>query len=212
MPVQIQSIVSNPAGIDKMKKLERVLGTSIARALNRTTEKTKTESARRILRQIRVKPSDLSGARAKLTLGNKAHKDRLRATLNAESRPRSLANFIVRVLPKGRGVVVSVKRSKVITIKRAFLTKLRGYGGSTEDRFANYGLAIRLRPGETVNSRRWEQNTTKDGRTLLYGPSVQQTFLDNQRNGVAKDVSKRYVQDTFEKEFDRNLKFLGTKG
>ncbi len=208
MPVQIQSIVNDKGGMKALDTLGKGLPRIIARSLNRTAERGRTESKRRIMRQVRIRPSDID---AKLTQGGKARNDRLRATLNAVSRPRSLANYVVRVLSGARGVVVSVKRGKVITIRRAFLTKLKGYGGRTDGRFGNVGLAIRLKKGESINSQRWEQNTTKDGRTLLYAPSTQQTFLDNQRNGVAKDISKEFIPNTFEKEFDRNLKRMAIK-
>ena len=83
-------------------------------------------------------------------------------------------------------------------MKRAFLIKLNKGGGQTDTQF-NAGLAIRLRPGEKIQNKVRQVQLSKN-LYLLYGPSVQQVFLDNQGSGVAEDM-KGEVLDQLEREF-----------
>jgi hypothetical protein len=87
-------------------------------------------------------------------------------------------------------------------MKRAFLIKLRAGTDSIETRF-NQGLAIRLKPGETLQNKK-NVVQLKNGLYVLYGPSVSQVFLDNEGDGVAKDIEPS-VLDELEDQFLRLL-------
>ena len=112
----------------------------------------------------------------RLAVVRKARKGDLTAVIRGRDRATSLARFL---LPgqrpdntAGRGVRVEVKNGKVRNLKRAFIVKLRN---------GNMGLAVRLKPGETLaNSDRAVR--LADNVYLLYGPSVDQVF-----QGVADD-------------------------
>lgn len=126
---------------------------------------------------------------------------RLQATLLARQRPTSLARFATSgtVGSKG-GVSVRVKRQgggKLI--KDAFLVRLRA-GTSLEN--GNVGLAIRLKPGQTlVNKKDTSRMVHLDANVvLLYGPSIDQIL----RNDVA-DAETPEVVDSIATEFFRQF-------
>lgn len=113
----------------------------------------------------------------RLRVVRKASRSNLEAVISGRDRATSLARFASGQTPqntRGRGVNVSVKRGKSKLLKRAFLLNLKN---------GNRGLAVRLKPGESLRgSQRAVQ--LEDNVYLLYGPSVDQVF-----RGVAEDNS-----------------------
>jgi hypothetical protein len=111
----------------------------------------------------------------RLSFRQKATATRLEAVVTARDRATSLARFAPGFSPsnsRNQTVVVRVKRGgKSIRLsKRAFVTRLNN---------GNIGLAVRLKPGETLrNSERavlvkaW--SGVRGNVYLLYGPSVDQ--------------------------------------
>ena len=83
------------------------------------------------------------------------------------------------------GVTVAVKAGGATKLmKRAFVVRLKSGKSITEDNY-NLGLAIRLRPGETLTGRKSGDATQLSPNVyLLYGPSVAQAF-----EFVSKDIS-----------------------
>lgn len=127
---------------------------------------------RSILEDIAFPRDYLTGDRLGVT--KNATPGNLEAVITARKRPTSLARFAAPGTPIGRqskaAVRVRVSRgggSKTFS-KYAWLTRLRN---------GNIGLAIRLKPGETLDNRLGEPAwLVPNAVALLYGPSVDQVF------------------------------------
>ena len=98
------------------------------------------------------------------------------------------------------GVTVKVKKGGGSSyIKSAFLVRLKTGNTLTDDSF-NVGLAIRLKPGQTVVNKRDVSNMVhlEANVVLLYGPSIDQIL----QNDVA-DTDMPLVADDIATEFFR---------
>jgi hypothetical protein len=121
--------------------------------------------------------------------------------------PTSLARFANGLAAFGTkqeaDVIVIVKPSRSVTMKRVFPFKLRA-GDGTSGAF-NIGLAIRLKPGEILAHRTLGNIGLAIPRIpnvyLLYGPSVNQVFDD-----VAGDLADP-LGESVEAEFLRQFLF-----
>jgi hypothetical protein len=124
----------------------------------------------------------------------------LEARIVGRDRPTSLARFVqpgTPTTPAGRagsvarGVNVVVKRGAPRRIPQGFLVNLRN---------SNIGLAIRLKPGETVHGvQRFNPVRLFPNVYLLYGPSVDQVLSD-----VGDQISEEVTSDIAE-EFNRQF-------
>lgn len=175
-------------------------------AINKTADSTRTDSARRILSQINFPESYLNPGSKRLFVSRLATRGKPEAAITARRRPTSLARFVTGTLAdKQVGVQVKVKKNgKTETLRRAFVVRLRG----DADTKGNFGLAVRLPKGESLRGRNTAVRMA-NGLYLLYGPSVQQVFLDNEGEGVAQDVSPiaaEKLADEFQRIFDRITK------
>lgn len=131
----------------------------------------------------------------RLGVVRKARKGALSAVIRGRDRATSLARFVASgqrpETTRGQALRVTIKPGSPVTLKRAFLIKLRG---------GNMGLAVRLKPGETVRN---SDRAVKlgDSLFLLYGPSVDQVF-----RGVANDDADDIalmVENQFYRQFAR---------
>lgn len=155
-------------------------------AINKIARDARAEAARRIGEQVNLPKRTLGPAAGNLFVSKKAQKASLEARIKARGRPTSLARFS-KGSPGRAGVQVEVKPGQARFLRRAFLIRLPQGTALTETRF-NLGLAIRLRPGESLDNKTKQVQLSK-GLYLLYGPSIQQIFLDNQGKGVADDLA-----------------------
>lgn len=193
------------AAIEFVGGLNRRKTTALVRSINRTARDQRTAAARMIGEQIAFPSSYLRGGdgrRTRLFVSDKARPGHLRAAITARSRPTSLAQFVRSAARPGAPVNVEVRPGRSRQLRRAFLIRLRRGTELTDTRF-NLGLAIRLRPGERL-SNKIRQVQISRGLYLLYGPSVQQVFLDNSLQGVARDL-ERPTAIKLEREFLRQL-------
>ena len=176
------------AAVDLVSGLDRRKTTALVRSLNRTARDTRAIAARKIGEQLAIPRRQLGPGAGRLTVTRRATPGSLRAVITARSRPTSLARF-VRNPTTRRGAILSVqvKPGRTRQLRRAFLIRLRRGTSLTETQF-NLGLAIRLRPGERI-SNKIQQIQISRGLYLLYGPSIQQVFLDNELQGVAADIA-----------------------
>lgn len=139
----------------------------------------------------------------KLYVSKYATGDDLEVGITARMRPTSLARFAKESLSGKRsspGVHVQVKASGGLKfMASAFLIRLRA-GATLSDENFNVGLAIRLKPGQTVINKR-EQSGVQLSHNLylLYGPSVDQVFRE-----VASEHTEP-VLDLVESEFFRQF-------
>jgi hypothetical protein len=180
--------------LDKKSKI------NLVRALNKTTRDARVEAARRIGEEINLPKRSLGPAAGNLTVSKMAQRASLESRIKAKGRPTSLAKFSKGTPGRGAGVTVEVKPGQASFLRKAFLIKLPQGNTLTDTRF-NLGLAIRLAPGERM-ANKFQQVQISKGLYLLYGPSIQQVFLNNAGKGVAKDISDPSA-DALEREFIR---------
>lgn len=180
-----------------LESLPREVLTAASRAINRTADRARTSSARRILEQVALPPSYLNPSGGRLTVSKKASSSDLEAVITGRQRPTSLARFSTSGAVGDRnGVTVTVASGFARFMRRAFLIRLRA-GTADLDTKSNLGLAVRLRPGETPQNKKVVR--LGNGLWLLYGPSVDQVFQT-----VREDVSPEAL-DFLETEFSRLL-------
>lgn len=132
--------------------------------------------------------------------------NRLEARITGRQRATSLARFATSGRVGGTGgVSVKVKQgggSRLL--KNAFLVRLKSGTALSDDAF-NIGLALRLKPGQTVIGKKDTSNMVRlDANVvLLYGPSVDQVL----RQDVA-ETKTPVVVEKIANEFFRNFERL----
>lgn len=192
----IESLTNIPELDNEIRRLRT------AQALNRAAQHGRVKIAEDIHDQVNFPAGYLKPNTGRLKVAQTATKGNLEARIRARGAPTSLARFTVGNPKAGArgGVHVMVSPGKSRFMRRAFVMKLRSGSGDIETK-SNLGLAMRLRPGETLrnkqNFRRIESNLY-----LLYGPSVNQIFRANDGGGVASDRAE-YLSDFLEDEFSR---------
>lgn len=177
-------------GISDLREIEGLrdeIMFNAVRAINKTAESGRTQAARRIGQQVAFPASYLNPAQKRLWVSRKATKGSLEARITARSRPTSLARFVSGGAAGGQGLRVEVKPGSTRFLRRAFLIKLRA-GSASIDTKSNMGLAVRLKPGDDLRNKKSVVKMAR-GLYLLYGPSVDQVFLDNAGDGVAEDIA-----------------------
>ena len=186
-------------GLQDLKNLGPEIHLNAVRAINKIADKQRAKAARLISGQINLPAQYLSPSSGRLTLAKKATRGDPEARIRARGRPTSLARYLVGNPGIGKaGVTVAVKPGQASFMRRVFMIRLPAGKSMDETRF-NAGLAIRLRPGERINNKVAQVRMAKN-LYLLYGPSVQQVFLNNRGGGVADDISDetaKLVADEF---------------
>lgn len=133
---------------------------------------------------------------------SKATNQNLQTVIAARMRPTSLARFAPGAALKQRGgVTVTVKPGAPSVMLGAFLMRLKSGTELTDSNF-NLGLAMRLKPGQSMSKyKRSAPVEIADNLYLLYGPSVDQVFSD-----VADDAAPEIadmIDDEFTAQFAR---------
>lgn len=174
------------------------------RALNKIARDTRAKAARMIRDQVNFHMRFLSERDRRFYVSKPAARSSLEARITAQGRATSLAQFVRGQAKPGKaGIYVEVQPGRARFMRRAFLIKLpQGTSPITDTKF-NLGLAIRLRPGETLKNK-IEARRVEKGLYVLYGPSVSQVFRANDGSGVADDVSEPAL-NALEDEFLRLL-------
>ena len=181
------AVVEGLEGLDDIRQAAPKVRRAAALAINRTTTDARARAAREILSEVRLPPGYVAPTADRLSIYQKADRNRLEAGIRARGRPTSLARFVVgRPGLHKAGLTVSVQHGQATFLKRAFLVRLRRGSAQTDTQF-NAGLAIRLPRGQRPlgTTRAVELS---NGLFLLYGPSIAQVFLDNQNRGIARDL------------------------
>lgn len=169
---------------------------ALAQAINKTTRDARAKAAREMMKQVNLPASYVSPAQGRFTVAKQANPANLEGVIRARGRNTSLARFAKTAggSPSNRGgVYVSVKPGSSQYMRRAFLIRLRQGNALTDTQF-NLGLAMRLRPGETMQGKS-EFVRMKNGLYLLYGPSVHQLFLSKDNTGIARDLEPDILAD-----------------
>lgn len=186
-------------GISVLRDLETLpddIKKAAMRAVNYAARRTRTDSAREIRQQVNFPARYLTGSDGRLTLGKPATTANLETDITGKFRPTSLARFVSGNPKPGKpGVRVEVAPGFAKLMKRAFVIRLPQGNALTDTKY-NLGLAIRLKPGETIENKR-KVVQMKNGLALLFGPSVDQVF-----RSVAEDQLPN-AADYMEREFTR---------
>lgn len=191
-------------------KLDRVVKVAALRGVNRGAEWALPEASRRIRKDLNFTSTYLL---TRLKISKKATEQSFEARITAQRRATSLARFVVGATSIGGaarkpGVTVMVEPGNAHRLNRAFLIRLRA-GGQLTDTIFNLGLAIRLKPG-AVPRAAYAPKLIGKSTWLLYGPSIQQAFINSQGGGEAQNMTPE-IFDRVEEEFSRQLDLAGFK-
>lgn len=192
--------------VEGLKDLQEIEGLhdeilfNSVRAINKIATSGRTQAARAIGQQVAFPASYLNPAAKRLFVSRTATKARPEAAITARARATSLARFVTGGAGGGKGLRVEVKPGTTRFLRRAFLIKLRA-GSAPIDTQSNMGLAVRLAPGDDLRNKKSVVKMAR-GLYLLYGPSVDQVFLDNSGEGVAADLAPK-LADQLTDEFLR---------
>lgn len=176
-------------------------------AVNSATRYALRQSGKEIRRQINFPAHYLTGKDGRLKITQFATDKDLTGAVSARRRATSLARFAKGNLRVGGGkrapgVTVEVKPGSAVRLRRAFVMKLRA-GSDTETQH-NLGLALRTKNGEKPRAAYKPKHIGKN-LWLLYGPSVDQAFLNaSPRGGVARQLTPDII-DELEEEFTRQM-------
>lgn len=180
-------------GLDSLPDLESIdknILLKARQAINRAADKARTQADRQIRTKLNFPARYLT---SRLTVRERAAGTNLSAVISGRDQPTSLARFATSKSPaavrKAGGVTVHVGTSAK-KIPGSFLITLRN---------GNQGLALRLKPGETVKGKRLAAKQMAPNLYLLYGPSVDQAF----RTEVDKSQLLDDTLDFLETEFRR---------
>lgn len=192
-------------GLDDLKKLDgtkQAVRVAASRAINKITRDGRAQIARDVRDQVKLPASYVAPGQKRLYVSQQATRSSLEGRITARGRATSLARFVQGTPRPGQGVRVEVSPGRSRYMKRAFLIRLPA-GKSDVDTKYNMGLAVRLRPGETLRNKATARRVEK-GLYLLYGPSVDQVFRAKDGSGVATDRAPKFAGD-LEREFLRLL-------
>ena len=183
---------------DYFEKLPEVATQAAALAINTVSQRQALPAIRKEMRDQLNFPEGYLETQDRLSVVRKASKNVLSATIRGRDRATSLARFRIGgqtpANTRGRGVRLQVKRGQTRVLRKAFLVNLRG---------GNTGLAVRLKPGESLSNSTGAVQLAENV-YLLYGPSVDQVFQT-----VSADVAPS-VLDSVTNEFFRQLARLSS--
>ena len=175
------------------------------RAINKIARDGRAEAARLIRSEVNLPARYVSPGEGRLAVLRQANSNNLEARISARGRATSLARFVVGAAkPNKPGLYIEVSPGKVRFLRRAFLIRLKQGSNPITDTKFNLGLAVRLRPGDTLKNKITARRVEK-GLYVLYGPSVSQVFRANDGNGIANEMTPG-LADKLEAEFLRLLR------
>ena len=163
-------------------------------ATNDTATWARTRSQREIEKQVAFPTGYPNPAGGRLAVRTRASDSDLEAIVTGRGRPTSLARFARGTLTPGKrdGVTVEVAPGRARYARRMFAIRLRAGNADLETK-SNLGLAIRLKPGETLTGKRFAVKMN-NGLYLLYGPSVDQVF-DDVAGMIAPDAAEHMAAE-----------------
>lgn len=193
--------VTGLEGLGEFRNLPQKIELRAVQALNKTAAGTRTMLARKVLQEVNLPNEYVSPGQKRLYVSQQARRGNLEARIKARARNVSLARFVVGSPKPGvAGVTLRVSPKRTTTMGRAFLMRLRQGADLTDTKF-NLGLAIRLKPGETIPNKKRMVRAAR-GLYLLYGPSVAQVLRGESGKGVIAD-SVSEIETALAAEFAR---------
>lgn len=178
--------VEGLSSLEDIANLDETILTKARQAINKAADRTRTSSDKQMREEINFPARYVS---SRLTVSQRASGSNLQAVISGRDRPTSLARFVTNrsQKPGQAGVTVKVDASASKRMNRAFLMKLKN---------GNLGLAMRLKPGESLANKKFAVKAGK-GLYLLYGPSIDQVF------STVRDDQVDAAADYLEREFLR---------
>lgn len=138
----------------------------------------------------------------KIEFAQRATPTRLVASVVGRQRPTSLARFATSGTVGGKGGVTVRTKKGAQYMPSAFLVRLNQGTGITDDGF-NLGLAVRLKPGMTLNKKDTARMVHLERDVvLLYGPSVDQILRNEAAEAATPDVVDAIAVEFF-RQFQR---------
>ena len=182
--------VEGLSSLEDIENLPEEILKKARQAINAAADRARTQAVRDIRSELNFPARYLTD---RLSVRERAKGSSLQAVISGRDRPTSLARFSTSqniAASRKKGYVQVKVGNSTKRITGGFLIKLRN---------ANIGLAIRLKPGETVKGKRLAAKQMAPNLYLLYGPSVDQAF----RTEVDKSALEQDTADFLEKEFIR---------
>lgn len=199
MAGQFAVFVEGITELDQFDSLRDDIKRWAAQAINKTADRGRAQAAREIRDQVNFPAQYLSPAGKRLFVSKQAQRNDLEGRIKARTRATSLARFATGTTRINKpGVRVEVAPGRARFLKRAFMVRLKA-GNADLDTRNNLGLAVRLKPGETLRNKS-EVRKLDSGLYLLYGPSVDQIFRARDGGGVAEDIAPglaKYMETEF---------------
>ena len=178
-----------PGGFEQLERALQTLG----REINPSARMAINDSARFAVRVGAKAISDdlnlnkryiTGGPTPRLGVSRYAKVEDLEATVTGRDRPTSLARFTKAAPRFGRQATsptVRVNRAGGNQkVRGSFFVRLRSGKERSADNY-NVGLAVRLKPGDTISGKNRMAKAGKNGFYLLYGPSVGQAYRSQAR-------------------------------
>lgn len=202
------SLTIETRGLDALQsffaKYPETVDQALVFAINDTARFARRLASKEVRDQVAFRASDLGNdgdSEAGLGVSEFASSSQLEAVVRGRDRVKSLAGFATTPVKFGRQKGVRVRVSKKKGGKRKagmfFVRLKRGTADVSSEEF-NVGLAIRLKPGESVHNK-YRVKKFGAGIYLLYGPSIAQVFDD-----VALAIEPR-VSNELEFQFVRQM-------
>ncbi|MBK3745542.1 hypothetical protein G3A39_41005 [Paraburkholderia aspalathi] len=198
--VFVEGTGSLRAQIEAVENWTPAITLAASRALNATADRTRTDSADAIRRQVNFPASYLNPSQGRLVVNRRASENSLEAIITGRRAATSLARFSTSGIPGKRGLSVAVKPGRNVDMPNSFLMKLRS--GSSIDTKNNLGLAVRTKSGARPD-RAYMPVRISDSLWLLYGPSVNQVFK-TVRETVRPDA-ENFLAAEFQRLLDLDL-------
>lgn len=180
------------ANLDAIDNISTRILKAARLAVNATTRRAQTASAKSMEQQVKFPRGYLTGSGGRLTIAKFASDTSLEASIVGRDRPTSLARFVVggarapgQGTPRGGGLTVEVKPGLARRMPGAFIMKLKNN---------NLGLAVRSKQPPSMGAKLIGSNLY-----LLYGPSVDQVF-NKTREQIAGSM-----EAFMDREFNRLL-------
>lgn len=194
MAGQYALVVEGIEALQDFESLPQAAQRAASMAVNRTLDRLRTSAAREVRKQVNLPASYVSPAQGRLAVSRRASPSNPEGSVRARGRATSLARFVTNRGAKPGEVTAMVKPGGAVHLKRAWLIKLRS--GPNSDNLGNLGLAIRLKPGETLRNRHLSAKPIFPNVYLLYGPSTYQLVNNLAEEKLGPDAAS-FLEDEF---------------
>lgn len=157
-------------------------------AINAAADRARTMAVKDIRSELNFPARYLTD---RLTVKQRARGTSLQAVITGRDRPTSLARFAT------SSNVQASRQKGYVQVKVGNATKRITGGFLINLKNDNIGLAMRLKPGETVKGKRAAAKQMAPGLYLLYGPSVDQAFQTEVDKSKLTDETAKFMEAEF---------------